>query len=55
MSTVDLANGEGFIYSLEEEDNDLNDNVNNGDMEEGASIVKWTKKVLRYTEAMISS
>jgi hypothetical protein len=32
MSTVDLANGEGFIYSLEEEDNDLNDNVNNGDV-----------------------
>jgi len=54
MSTADLANGEGFIYLLEEEDNDLNDNVNNGDMEEGASIVKWTKKVLRYTEAMIS-
>lgn len=31
MSTVDLANDEGFVHSLEEEDNDLNDNVNNGD------------------------
>lgn len=34
MSTMDLANDEGFVYSLEEEVNDLNDDVNNGHRED---------------------